>query len=72
MDSLVVPSAMILFFLCLRHRYYVISQLPRLIALDDTVVSDPERERAAKLYGPPRRRASMSNGKLERKVQVSD
>ena len=52
-------------------RYYVISQLPRLLALDDTMVGDQERDKAIKLYGLPRRRSFMSNGKLERKVPVS-
>jgi hypothetical protein len=34
------------------YRYYIISQLPRLYALDDTVISHDERNEARRVYGP--------------------
>lgn len=49
-------------------RYYIISQLPRLNVLDDTVVTSIERENAAKLFGPKRINSAVLK---KRNMQVS-
>lgn len=36
-------------------RYYIISQLTALYALDDSIITNKERTTASRLYGPRRR-----------------
>ena len=43
---------MIVIQLLLIVRYYVISQVPKLMFLDDVRVRDSEREQASRMYGP--------------------
>ena len=43
-------------------RYYVISQIPKLVFLDDVKVSAGEREEACRAYGPRMRTNSLRNG----------
>ena len=42
------------------HRYYIISQLTALYALDDSIITNEERTTASRLYGPRRRSFSTS------------
>ncbi|CAF0722457.1 unnamed protein product [Didymodactylos carnosus] len=43
------------------YRYYVISQLPRLIMLDDTEITREERSEAERVYTPVLLNGSMAN-----------
>lgn len=50
------------------YSYFVVSQLPKLIALDDTQISDEERSKAVQLYGVPRKRSSSVVKKTAKQV----
>ena len=53
-------------------RYYVISQIPQLVILDDTTISKEEREEAVRTYGPRVRTIStQKNGKKRSPKSVS-